>query len=489
MKSNESWYYQSATALLQALSTKQISAVELLTATIARIEQLDKKINAVVVHDFERAYSAAKAADEAIAHGKQLPLLGLPITVKESFHVTGLSSSWGNPLYKNWQPTQDALVIARLKAAGAIIIGKTNVPYMLHDWQTFNDIYGTTNNPWDLTVTPGGSSGGSAAALAAGFVSLELGSDLAGSLRVPAHFCGVLTHKPSFDLIPLRGAAPPAVPPTSTRIDFAVAGPMARTANDLELALTILAGPDELVEGKAYRLSLPAPRSKHLKDFRVLILDTHPLCPTSQVIQQAMARLEERLLSLGVSISHHPEVQQLAKVTQNYSFLLGAFFAADIPQEEYEKIEASVRKGLPNDLGISSCLSRGTVSKHRDWLLETRLRGQLRQVWRELFKNIDVILCPVMPTVAFPHDHSDHEKRKIAIDGALFPYSSQLIWISLATLFGLPATVIPIDYSQDGLPIGVQIIGDYLEDNTTIQFAKLYSETFGGFIAPNLANI
>ena len=204
--------YRSATDLIQALAARQISARELLDAAITRIEALDPKINAVVVRDFERARAAADAADAALGRGERRPLLGLPMTVKEQFNVAGLPTTWGQPQFRDWRPGADALAVQRLKAAGAIIIGKTNVPVALADWQSYNEVYGTTNNPWNLGRTPGGSSGGAAAALAAGFVPLELGSDIGGSLRAPAHFCGVFAHKPSLDLIPQRGSGPPQTP-------------------------------------------------------------------------------------------------------------------------------------------------------------------------------------------------------------------------------------------------------------------------------------
>ncbi|MBV8401566.1 MAG: amidase, partial [Acetobacteraceae bacterium] len=226
------------------LASRQISAVELLQNSIARIEALDPRINAVVVRDFERAHTAATAADAALARGERRPLLGVPVTVKEAFDVAGLPTTWGIPPFKGWQPSQDAVVVARLKTAGAVVLGKTNVPTALADWQTDNEVYGTTNNPWDLTRTPGGSSGGSAASLAAGYVSLEMGSDLGGSIRIPAHFCGVCGHKPIYGLVPLRGhQLPQSEPPFF--FDLAVRGPMARSAGDLALALDVIAGPDE----------------------------------------------------------------------------------------------------------------------------------------------------------------------------------------------------------------------------------------------------
>src|SRR5262245_24731170 len=227
--------YRTAEGLLAALAARQVSAVELTNHAIQRIEAQDGRINAVVVRDFERARKAASEADKALAAGERKPLLGLPMTVKEAFNVAGLPTTWGFPRGKDWRPADDALIVSRAKAAGAIVLGKTNVPISLADWQSYNEIYGTTNNPWDVGRTPGGSSGGSAAALAAGFVPLELGSDIGGSLRAPAHFCGVFAHKPSQALVPIRGHTPPGVPAPPVEVDLGVVGPMGRSARDLEL--------------------------------------------------------------------------------------------------------------------------------------------------------------------------------------------------------------------------------------------------------------
>lgn len=481
--------YKSATELVAALANKDISSSELVEKTISRIEQLDQKINAVVIRDFERARITAKAADKAIARGEHLPLLGLPITVKESFNVVGLSTTWGNPLYKNWCPENDALAVTRLKEAGAIIIGKTNVPYMLKDWQTYNEIYGTTNNPWDLNRTPGGSSGGAAAALAAGFIALELGSDFAGSIRVPAHFCGVFSHKPSVNLIPMRGAGAPTTAPTPNPIvDLLVAGPMARSANDLVLAMKVLAGPDEMWDAKGYKLVLPSARHQEIKNFRVLVVDTHPLCPTSVATTKVIAKLVAQLTRLGVTVSNDTQqyMPDLAEITRTYIALFSAFTAANMPLDEYQKLNARVKTLPADDLSIATCYMRGSVSTHRDWLTKSRIRDQLRQQWRNIFKEFDVVICPVMPTPAFSHDHSDPKHRQIEIDGGLYPYSDQYIWSSIATLFGSPATVVPMSHSENSLPIGIQVIGDYLEDYTTIKFAHLLEQEVGGFSAPHL---
>ncbi|HJU19966.1 MAG TPA: amidase [Stellaceae bacterium] len=477
--------YRTASELVRALAEKRLSAVELVDFAIARIEALDSKINAVVVRDFERARAAAKAADAARARGERRPLLGLPMTVKEQFNVAGLPTTWGNPKFKNWRPNFDSLAVTRLKTAGAVILGKTNVPFMLDDWQSYNAVYGTTNNPWDLAHTPGGSSGGAAAALAAGFVPLELGSDIGGSLRCPAHFCGVFAHKPSLDLVPGRGAGPPETPPVPVRGDMAVVGPIARSAADLALELGVLAGPDPLWDGIGYKLALPPPRHARLADFRVLLIDAHPLCPTAASVKAALDGLSERLAKHGCAVTRaNPKMPNLAFTTRNYRELLSAFRSADLSPEERVRIEAAAAALSPDDLSLTAALLRGFTMTHPAWVRTSRIRAGLRARWQALFQDIDVVLCPPMPTPAFAHDHAPMRTRQIDIDGRTVPYGDQIAWSAVATLIGLPATVAPIGHSESGLPIGVQIIGGYLDDRTTIAFAGLIEREFGGFTPP-----
>jgi amidase len=480
------WDYRSAKETAAALQARKISAVELADHVIARIEALDQKINAVVVRDFDRAREAAKAADAALGRGERRPLLGLPITIKESFNVAGLPTTWGVVAAKGSVPQEDALTVARLKAAGAIVLGKTNVPLMLADWQSYNDIYGTTNNPWDLGRTPGGSSGGSAAALAAGFGSLSLGSDIGGSLRVPPNFCGVYGHKPTHGIIPTRGHVPPGAKAIPRDIDLAVVGPMARSASDLALELDILAGPDELRDAVGYRLALPPPRHEALKDFRVLVVDTHPLLPTSASVRAALERLSERLGKAGVTVAREsPLLPDFADAARLYMRLLLSVFAAPWPLEQYNQVKAAVAALSPDDNSLSAERLRGAVLSHRDWLAADGARAGLRERWRKLFLEWDVVICPTMPTPPYPHDHSMPDyARKIDIDGKEYPYQDQLVWAGVATTPGLPATAAPIDRSDTGLPIGVQIVGPYLEDRTTIAFAELMEHEFGGFVPP-----
>jgi amidase len=477
--------YRSAVDLLRALSARQVSARELVDAAIARIEALDPKINAVVVRDFDRARVAADAADAALARGEQRPLLGLPMTVKEQFNIAGLPTTWGYEKFRNWRPESDALAVQRLKAAGAVILGKTNVPAGLSDWQSYNDVYGTTNNPWDPGRTPGGSSGGAAAALAAGFVPLELGSDVGGSLRAPAHFCGVFAHKPSIEVIPQRGSGPPDTPAIPTRGDMSVIGPMARTAADLALELGVLAGPDELWDGIGYNLDLPPPRHEAMADFRVLALYEHPLCPTAESVRAALENLTGQLATAGCAVSRTSRnVPDLVRTTRNYFELLSAFLAADLTAEQRARYNAAGSALSPDNLSLDAAWMRGATMSHAAWIQTARIREGLRARWQALFREFDVVLCPAMPTPAFKQDQSPMLARRLDIDGKLVPYGDQVVWAAVATTTGLPATVVPIVRNESGLPIGAQIIGGYLQDRTTIAFAGLIEHAFGGFTPP-----
>jgi amidase len=293
------WTYSSATEIVTALRGGQVSSLEVTSAVIARIGTVDPDLNAICVRDFDRAREAALEADHMIANGEARPLLGVPVTIKESFNLAGTATTWGLPFAKDYIAQEDALLVQRLKAAGAIIVGKTNVPPGLADWQSYNAIYGVTNHPYDLSRTPGGSSGGSAAALAAGYGPLSFGSDIGGSLRAPAHFCGVTAHKPSWGVVPTRGHTPPFAPSLPGDIDFAVAGPMARNASDLSLAFDVIAGPDPLTEGVGYGLALPPSRHERLGDFRILVLDEHPMTPTGADVRNAVAKVAQAAQSAG----------------------------------------------------------------------------------------------------------------------------------------------------------------------------------------------
>ncbi|MBV9811338.1 MAG: amidase [Acetobacteraceae bacterium] len=477
--------YQSAGGLVQALADAKVSSRELTDAAIARIEALDPKINAVVVRDFARAREAADAADAALARGERRPLLGLPMTVKEQFNVAGLPTTWGYEKFRDWRAPEDALAVRRLKAAGAVILGKTNVPVGLGDWQSYNPVYGQTNNPWDVSRSPGGSSGGAAAALAAGFVPLEMGSDLGGSLRAPAHFCGVFAHKPTLDLIPQRGSGYPGSPAIPVVGDMSVIGPMARTADDLVRALDVLAGPDELWDGIGYTLSLPTPRHERLADYRVLVIDQHPLCATAAAVRGAIDKLADGLQQRGCTVLRAmPDMPNLAVTTRVYDELLAASFSADLTPEERVRDQSAASALAPENQGIVASDLRGSTMTHPAWIRTTQLREGLRARWQALFREIDVIVCPPMPTAAFPHDHAKWEDRQLDADGRKIPYTNQVAWCAIATPNGFPATVAPLARTDAGLPVGVQIVGGHLDDRTTIAFAALIEQEFGGFVPP-----
>ena len=480
------WSFATATELSAALKAKKVSAVELAQDVIGRIERHDARINAVCVRDFTRGLEAARAADAARARGESKLLLGLPMTVKESYNVGGLPTTWGFPAQKDFTPPEDALSISRVKAAGGVILGKTNVPLALGDWQSYNDIYGTTNNPFDLARTPGGSSGGSSAALAAGYGPLSLGSDIGGSLRVPAFHCGVYAHKPTFALVPSRGHTSPPLPPLPFDRDLAVIGPMARSAADLSLLLDVIAGPDPIEAGTAYRLALPPPRHGELNRFRVLLIDTDPVLPTDAAVRAAIGRLAANLGKAGVAVERSsPLLPDFAASTRLYMRMLLSFLAASFQPEIYAGARDAAAKLAADDNSLAAERLRGIVLSHRDWLMAAGGRTRLRARWRELFKSFDAVICPVMPTPAFPHDHSaDQEQRRIEIDGRKYPYPDQLAWPGIATLPGLPATAIPIGLSPQGLPVGVQIVGPWLEDRTPLKLAELIEREFGGFVAP-----
>ena len=480
------WSFKTAIELSAALAAKQVSAVELAQDAISRIERHDARINAICVRDFERGLDAARAADAARARGETGPLLGIPLTVKESYNVAGLPTTWGFPAQKDFTPPEDALSISRAKAAGGVILGKTNVPVGLGDWQSYNEIYGTTNNPFDLGRTPGGSSGGSAAALAAGYGPLSLGSDIGGSLRVPAFHCGVYAHKPTYNVAPVRGHTPPPFPPIPLDRDMAVIGPMARSAADLSLLLDVIAGPDPLDAGVGYKLTLPPPRRNALKDFRVLVVDSDPVLPSDKDIRGAIEKLAGGLARSGVNVARQsPLLPDFAESSRLYMRMLMSFLGAFFAPEVIAGAQAGAAQLTAENKSLAAERLRGMTQSHRDWVLDDGARGRLRAQWRELFKTFDAVICPIMPTPAYPHDHSpQQEARRIKIDGKDYAYPDQLAWPGIATLPGLPATAIPLGLSPEGLPVGIQIVGPWLEDRTPLKLAELIEREFGGFVPP-----
>lgn len=427
-----------------AIKTGEMSALEACEAAITRIEQRDGAINAVVVRDFERAREQARERDRQRAAGERLPLLGLPMTVKESFNVAGLATTWGLPAFQHLKADTDAVAVQRLKAAGAVILGKTNLALMLADWQADNPVYGRTQHPLNAAYTPGGSSGGGAAALAAGMVALELGSDIGGSIRVPAAFCGLFGHKPSWELIPQRGHALPGMDGAPT--DLAVVGPMARTAEDLALALDVLAGP-EGDDATGYRLALPAPNPAGLQGLRLLVLDAHPRCPTSAMMRKTLARVADAASRSGAVVSHRSaDLPDLGASFDGYADMLTTVTTQGVP-------------------GFRS------ISAH-EWLRLHHQRVALRRQWAQLFTQFDAVLTPAFGREAYPHVASPNPEHTLMdIDGQATVYGLQVGWPGVATHPGLPATAFPAGLSPQGLPVGLQLIGPHLQDRRTVALA------------------
>lgn len=481
--------YRTAVECLKLLGARAISSLELVDHCIARIESLDAQFNAVVARDFGRAREKARAADEARAAGNDIgPLHGLPVTIKDSFQTAGLVTTSGAPELRDYVPAENAVAVQRLVDAGAIILGKTNVPIHAGDWQTYNQVYGRTNNPWDVSRTVGGSSGGSAAALAAGFVPLELGSDIAGSIRMPASFCGVYGHKPSHGIVPGRGHIP-GPPGTLKEPDLSVVGPLARDAGDLGLALSVLAGPDVLAQS-GWKLELPQPRADRLADFRVGFWMDDSLCPIDATVRTELEATVETLRS-HVELIDVGSVLRLDAIAPLYIRLLMGMAGENAPRPLQLAghvlrpcYTVAAHLGLRTDVIIEAAVRSVNLS-HADWSRANEERARLRWRCHDLFRDIDVLLTPVGPVAAFAHQtQGNHLSRKITVDGTKYPYTNLMPWIALANTAYLPATSAPIGMTPDGLPIGIQIIGPYLGDETTIRFAELLADIKGGFHAP-----
>ena len=472
--------FSSAEQLAVAIKSKEVSSLELTNMYIDRVEKYDSKINAVVVHDFERGREAAQAADAALGRGEDLgPLHGVPMTIKEAYNIEGLPTTWGVEELKNNIAPDDAESVSRLKAAGAVFFGKTNVPLNLADFQSYNAIYGTTNNPWDLTRTPGGSSGGSSAALAAGLTGLEAGSDIGGSIRNPAHFCGIYGHKPTWGIVPDAGHS---LPGAYAPADIAVVGPMARSAGDLELSMDIVAGARKS-ERRGWQLNLPRPTKNKLSDYRVAIFANSTQAPVSVEMADRVQQIADTLSKLGATVSDtaRPDID-FDESHKIYSSLLWGVMSAGMPEEEKEQNRKARQKNQDDSLG--SQIAHFSVQEHGEWLAFDNQRFRQREVWDAFFNDWDIVICPQTPTDAFPQDQGDYLGRTLMVDNEEQDYFKQVFWAGIATVAHLPSTVFPTGLSKAGLPIGLQAIGAEFTDYTTIDFTRLMAEEIGGFISP-----
>ena len=479
--------FDSAHEILEKIKQREVSSLEVLESFLAQVEKVNPTINAIVALDIERAKEKAIEADNKINLKSKLgPLHGLPMTIKDAFEVEGIVSTGGNPAWKDNIPKRNAEAVQRLVDAGAIIFGKTNVPFLSSDLQSFNKIYGTTNNPWDLERTPGGSSGGSAAALAAGMTPLELGSDIGGSIRVPAHFCGLYGHKPSYNIISEVGHMPPPPGSILTGNGLSVAGPLARSPEDLEIALDVLVSAQEQ-DSQAWKVKLPKARTKKTKELKIAVWPDEPYAEPDNEITNLIKETAEDLKHAGAKVETVDLPISFEEIDKIYSLLLNPLMLAGSPKETFETL-AKLNESLdPNDISELAKVARGSVLKHADWVLVNAMRQNMRQKWREFFNKFDVILCPTCITPAFKHNHNPVHERKLTINGKDDEYLRATLWAGPAVSAGLPSTNVPIGMSSNNLPISMQITGPYLEDKTCLEVAKFVRNIRGGFkIPPNL---
>jgi len=469
--------------LARLIRTRKLGSLELLDHFLDRVERHNPALNAVCVLDAERARKRAKAADRALGKGEVSgPLHGVPMTVKESFDVAGLPTTWGRKDLKDNVVAANAIAVDRLIGAGAIVFGKTNVPALLADWQTFNPVYGTTNNPWDVTRGPGGSSGGSASALAAGLTGLEIGSDIGASIRNPSHYCGVFGHKPTFGLCAPEGQV---LPPFVTHNDIAVIGPLARSARDLEIALGITAGPNR-IDGAAWSVKLPRPPDKTWKQWRIAVMTTAATAEVDQAVQLRVEAVADFLARRGAKVSRvaRPAID-LGAAHEVFIKLLRAATSRSQADAVFARNIETARALPSKQRDYEAWMARANTMYHREWLALDEKRHRMRLAWDEFFRDWDALLCPAAATTAFPHNQKGERwERMVTVNGKPQPSTTQMFWAGYSGMAYLPSTVATAGRAADGLPVGVQIIGPQYGDLTCIALASQLEREFEGFVAP-----
>lgn len=465
--------------LAELTRKREIGCLELLDHYIARVERLDNRINAVVVRDFARARARARALDSQT--DKTAPFFGVPMTVKESFDIKGHPTTWGYEERREHRAEEDALAVERIEAAGAVVFGKTNVPVGLADWQSYNPVYGATSNPWNVAHTPGGSSGGGAAAVAAGLSGLEIGTDIGGSVRVPAHFCGIFGHKPSWGLCSVRGHS---LTNAAAMTDISVLGPLARSARDLRLALDALAGHDPRESGAA--VNLPPPRAQTVRELRVAVWADQPGEATSQETTAAIDALAAELERAGAKVDRRARPDFDPREAYHlYLTLLDAALSARAPEDVLARKRERKARQQPGANTADDVIDRAVDLSHRDWLRLNERRHQIRRAWAAFFRDWHVLLCPSLGVPALPHmQEGATRQRTYTVDGQTIAYNDLLFWPGITCGYHLPASVAPIGMSGDGLPIGVQIAGNLHDDHTTIRVAELIEEAGHAFVPP-----
>ncbi|MDI6753044.1 MAG: amidase [Thermodesulfobacteriota bacterium] len=475
--------FRSAKQLASLIRQKKVGCLELLELYLKRVERHNPRINAIIFMDTEAARKQARRADKALARGELWgPLHGVPMTIKESYDISGMPTTWGATQYKNNYPRKNALAVDRFLNAGVVLFGKTNVPLYLADWQTFNEIYGTTNNPWDVTRGPGGSSGGSAAALAAGLTGIEAGSDIGASIRNPAHYCGVYGHKPTFGIASPRGQALPGVVAAT---DISAIGPLARSADDLAIALNVMSGPDD-IDGTGWRLCLPKPTKKALREYKVAVIYTDAEAEVDGEVQKRIQALVDFLLRNKVKVVENarPEIDA-GQAHRNYIQLLRAATSGRLTPEMFQKNLQEAKTLKPDDESYQAQTIRAQAMFHKDWLSYNEARHKMRLAWADFFREYDLLLCPAATTAAFPHNQKGERwERMVMVNNKPQPSTAQMFWAGYSCNFYLPSTVAPAGFTGDGLPVGVQIIGPQYGDYTCIHFARLLERDFQGFVPP-----
>ena len=473
--------FSDATTLAAKIETREISASELLEHYIQRVDRHNSEVNAVVCTQLDKARARAAEADAALAKGERWgPLHGVPMTVKESFNIEGLPTTWGNPDNKDNIATEDAVACQRLQNAGAVIFGKTNVPIHLADFQSFNEVYGVCGNPHDVTRTPGGSSGGSAAAMAAGFSGLEMGSDIGGSIRNPAHYCGVFGLKPTWNVLPMRGHALPGI---LTPSDISVIGPLARSAEDLALVMDIVGGADDL-QNPGWTLELPRPTKTKFSDYRIAVWLDDEMAPVDQSVQDRVMRVAQLAKDGGAQLDFdaRPDFSSI-DTHHTYESLLHSAMSARQPEDVFQHMLEKRNTMADDDMGDEARVTRASALYYREWHAANERRTHLRWAWHEFFKNYDLLLTPMCVTSAFHHDHNPKlSERVITVNNEQYPYMKQVFWAGLTGVSFLPSTVVPTGPDDRGLPIGVQIVGGEMQDLVTVEFARMVHNELGGFV-------
>jgi amidase len=467
------------------LRRRELGAVELLQLYLQRVDRFNPRLNAVVVRIDDAALDRARAADAALARGECWgPLHGLPITVKESFDLAGTPTTWGYEALTGNVATEHADAVQRLVDAGAIVFGKTNVPTSLADWQTFNPVYGTTNNPWDLRRVPGGSSGGAAAALAAGLCALEIGSDIGASIRNPAHYCGVYGHKPTWGVVSMRGQQPPGVE-CMDAVDIGVVGPMARSAHDLALAMDVLTSPVRAFGPHGWQPAAWRDSGTPARRMRVAILLDDPCAEVDGSVQQALIDLAAFLRAQGVQVAEDVRPVDSRECYETYIGLLRSATGAMLDAATYRQAVERAQQFPAGDRGYAAWVARASTLSHHGWVQHDQVRRKLQRQWARFFEQHDLLICPTATTPAFEHNQrGERWERLLTVNGKPQPSTDQLFWAGYPGVVGLPATAVPLATSPAGLPIGAQIVGPAFGDPMCLRFARWLEDDYRAFTPP-----